>query len=117
MSRVHEAWRRSQMSDDSASPSPSIEAVPAAAVTVTDAESSADATQPTALFPLRESNDPAAEAATFDAAAERMSIAPDTHSRRNQSFEELIREIARDEERMRLTSRAAPLGASLLPRP
>jgi len=104
------------MSDDSVLPSAPIEAAPTAAAIFTDGASSAGATQPTALFPLRESNDPAAEPAASDAAAERMSIAPDTHSRRNQTFEELVREIARDEERMRLTSRAAPTGASLLRR-
>jgi hypothetical protein len=81
------------------------------------AASPTGAAQPTALFPIRESSDSAEPAAVVDAAEDsRSAIALDAQSRRNQSFEELVRDIARDEERLHLISRAAPSRASLLSR-
>jgi len=106
------------MPGDSTAASPSMDGTPAHNSPSVDAASSDAAARPaTALFPIRESLD-SDTAAVLDAAAHGVSaIVPDAQRRRNQTFEELIRAIARDEERMNLTSRAAPSGAPLLSRP
>jgi len=114
MSRVDDAWRRIENPGDTTVASPSNDGTPTAASPSVDAVSLNDAAQPaTALFPLRESGASAEGAAVLDAADSRSARLPDAQSRRNQTFEELIRAIARDEERMNLTGRAASPGVSL----
>jgi len=121
MSRVDAAWRRSQVPPDQ--PNDSTAAAPANNGAPTDdaaagaAASPTGAAQPTALFPIRESSAAAETAVVIDAADDGMSaLALDAQGHRNQTFEELIRDIARDEERLQLTSRAASSKPSLLPR-
>jgi hypothetical protein len=114
MSRVHEAWRRSQMSGhstgDSTGASRPIDVTPADGPPSVDAAGSDVAQPATTLFPIRESSDLTDAAAVTDAPDDgRSAIVPDAQSRRNQTFEELVRAIAHDEERMNLTRRASSL--------
>jgi len=114
MSRVYEAWRRIESPGDSTVPSPSVDGTPTAASPSVDAAIPDDAAQPAiALFPLRESGESADSPAVLDAADSRPAMLPDVQSRRNQTFEELVRAIARDEERMNLTGRVASSGVPL----
>ena len=120
MSRVYEAWRRSQMPGDGAAAPPSADSPDVAsadeATTFVEAAEPGGTKQPTAFFPIRESAPAIDAAAPLEAAAERLPALADAQNRRNQTFEELIRDIARDEERLNITSRATPAGASLLSR-
>jgi len=105
------------MPSDGTTASPSSDGTPTDDAAFAAAASPTGAAQPTALFPIRESSESAGTAAVVDAADDDMAaIALDAQSRRNQTFEELIRDIARDEERLDLTGRAAPSSASLLSR-
>ena len=106
MSRVYEAWRRTDAANDAEAtrPDASVQAgdtpVDTAAVT-NDAPSGAQ-TAATSLFPLRESRGGAEAPASDDGRTPGpWPVVPDAKAR-NLTFEELLRDIALDEQRMNL---------------
>lgn len=104
MSRVYEAWRRT---DAGTADAPrAIEKAEAPATVPENAAGASGAQRrvhmgPTSLFPLRESLE-GTESAASDASSARTLSAEAGPRTRNVPFEELIRDIARDEQRMNL---------------
>ncbi len=104
MSRVYEAWRRT---DAGTAEAPrAIEKAEATATVPENAAAGPGAQRsahmaPTSLFPLRESLE-GAESPVLDATSTRPLSAEAGPRTRNVPFEELIRDIARDEQRMNL---------------
>ena len=106
MSRVYEAWRRTDATQDSEAARPGERAQPEAgsaeAAAVPSKGQRPEDARATSLFPLRESLRVAeAPASDGDRTLKPWPVASDSTTR-NLSFEELLRDIALDEQRMNL---------------
>ena len=105
MSRVYEAWRRTDAANggEATRQDESVQAVaaPAEPATAPSEEARAAHASATSLFPLRESRS-TAEASDADGRTPGpWPVVPDSKAR-TLTFEELIRDIALDEQRMNL---------------
>ena len=106
MSRVYEAWRRTDAANDAEAtrPDASVQAgdTPVETASGTGEASRAVQTSATSLFPLRESRgDGEAPVSDDGRTPGAWPVVPDSKAR-NLTFEELLRDIALDEQRMNL---------------
>jgi len=104
MSRVYEAWRRTDAANDGEAtrPDPSVQAgdTPAETAAVPSEAARATHAQATSLFPLRESRGGADLPASDDGRTPGLRpVVPDSKAK-TLTFEELLRDIALDEQRM-----------------